>query len=197
MAGSGSLRLGAMLALGLILASLPAAEVGAAAGTKLPAPPPAQAAEPFGEEVTLAEQSFVYMQGSGHWESAYETLMEALKNVQILLQRRGLEAAGAPITVYTGSDDSTFQFRIGIPVAGPIDNPPRGDIAVGATPAGKALKFVHRGTYDTIDATYEAIANYLDERNLDAGDIFVEQYVNDPLTTPSGDLVINIFVPLQ
>jgi effector-binding domain-containing protein len=193
MAGLGRLRLGAILALALMLAFAPAAAV---AGTQ-PRTAAPQSSEPIGEEVTLAEQTFVYMQGSGHWETAYDTLMEALKNVQVLLERRGLEAAGAPIAVYTGSDDSTFQFKAGIPVAGPIDNPPRGDIAVGTTPAGKALKFVHRGTYDTIDVTYEAIANFLDERNLDAGEIFVEQYVNDPLTTPPGDLVINIFVPVR
>jgi effector-binding domain-containing protein len=65
------------------------------------------------------------------------------------------------------------------------------------SPAGKALKFVHRGSYDAMDSTYEAITNYLDEKQLEAKDLFIEQYMKDPLTTPEDDLVIEVYVPLK
>jgi len=75
--------------------------------------------------------------------------------------------------------------------------PPGSEVKVGRSPAGKALKFVHRGSYDAMDTTYDAITNHLDEKRLDAMDLFVEQYMKDPVTTPEDDLVIEVYVPLK
>ena len=41
-----------------------------------------------------------------------------------------------------------------------------------------------------MDTTYEAITNYLDEKQLEAKDLFIEEYVTDPLTTPEDKLVV-------
>jgi effector-binding domain-containing protein len=48
-----------------------------------------------------------------------------------------------------------------------------------------------------LDNTYEAITNYLDERKLEAKDMFIEQYVTDPLTTDADHLVVNVFVLIK
>jgi effector-binding domain-containing protein len=39
-------------------------------------------------------------------------------------------------------------------------------LKVGKSPAGKALRFVHRGSYDSLDTTFERTSNYLDEKHL-------------------------------
>ena len=49
-------------------------------------------------------------------------------------------------------------------------------MSMGKTPDGKALKFVHRGSYDNMDNTYEAITNHLDDKKLEAKDTFIEEY---------------------
>jgi effector-binding domain-containing protein len=56
---------------------------------------------------------------------------------------------------------------------------------------------VHRGSYDGLDNTYEAIANSLDDKRLEAKDMFIEQYVTDPLTTNEENLVVNVFVMIK
>ena len=61
----------------------------------------------------------------------------------------------------------------------------------------KALKFVHRGSYDNMDNTYEAITNHLDEKKLEAKDTFIEEYLTDPIKTAEDKLVINVYVPLK
>ena len=38
-----------------------------------------------------------------------------------------------------------------------------------------------------IDSTYELITNYIDEKQLEPKDVFVEQYMSDPVTTPEDD----------
>ena len=65
------------------------------------------------------------------------------------------------------------------------------------TPDGRALKFVHRGSYDAMDTTYDAITNHLDEKRLEARELFMEQYVTDPLSTPEDNLVIEVVVPIK
>ena len=71
------------------------------------------------------------------------------------------------------------------------------DMSMGKSPEGKALKFVHRGSYDNMDNTYEAITNHLDDKKLEAKDTFIEEYITDPLKTAEDKLVINVYVPLR
>jgi effector-binding domain-containing protein len=162
-------------------------------------PPPAvkPSNDPFGEEMTLTEKTVVYLKGGGNWDSAYETLLDAFKSVYAFLDKQGIKRAGPSMTIYTSADDTGFQFQAAVPIAGELKDPPRGDIEVGKSPAGRALKFVHRGSYDSMDSTYEAITNHLDEKRLEAQDTFVEEYETDPVTTPEDKLVVNVYVPIK
>jgi effector-binding domain-containing protein len=160
-------------------------------------PPAATSDNPFGEEVTLAEKTIVYIAGSGMWDSAFNTIIGGFKTVNSAMAKLGLKANGAPMTIYTATDDTGFQFQAAVPVAQASTVPANSGITVGKSPAGKALKFVHRGSYDAMDSTYELITNYLDEKQLEPKDVFVEQYMKDPVTTPEDDLVIEVYVPLK
>jgi len=164
---------------------------------ELPGPPAATApADKFGEEVMLTEKTIVYLAGSGLWDSAFETILEGFKSVNEALEKQGIKANGPLMAIYTATDDTGFQFLAAAPVAQAPELPP-GDIKVGKSPTGKALKFVHHGSYESMDTTYEAITNYLDDKRLDARDLFIEQFMKDPLTTPEDDLVIEVYVPLK
>ena len=163
-----------------------------------PAPtPPAPNADPFGEEVTMTAKPIVFMTGSANWDSAFDTLVDSFKSIYGVMEKQGITPAGPPLTIYTATDDTGFQYQAAVPIAAEPANPPKGDIAVGKSPAGRMLKFVHRGSYDSMDTTYEAITNYLDTKQLEAEDLFVEEYVTDPLKTPEDQLVINVFVPVK
>jgi effector-binding domain-containing protein len=48
-----------------------------------------------------------------------------------------------------------------------------------------------------MDTTYDAITNFLDEKQLDAKDLFIEQYVTDPVTTAPDKLVVEVYVPVK
>jgi effector-binding domain-containing protein len=104
---------------------------------------------------------------------------------------------GPALTIYTQTDDTGFSFKAALPVAQAPKDPPKGDIASGPAPSGKALKFVHRGSYDAMDSTYEAITNYLDDKQLEAKDLFIEEYATDPVTSDPSKLVVNVFVPVK
>jgi effector-binding domain-containing protein len=162
------------------------------------APPgPTQPGDAFGLEVVMPEKTIVFMSSIAQWDSAFETLVDAFKTVYALLEREGIKPAGEAMVIYNSADDVGFEFQAAVPITESFKNPPRGDIAVGKTPPGKAFKFVHRGPYSAMDDTYEAITNFLDEKGIDAKDLFIEEYVTDPRTTPEEKLVINVLVPVH
>lgn len=162
-------------------------------------PPPADQtqANTFGQDIVLTEKPIIYMKGSANWDTAFETLVDTFKSLATVLDKQGLKATGPAMTIYTSIEDTGFQFQAAIPIAEEPKNLPPGDVLVGKSPAGKALKFVHHGSYDSMDSTYEAITNYMDERRLESKDMFIEEYVTDLTTTPEDQLVINVLVPLN
>jgi effector-binding domain-containing protein len=175
--------------------------LGASAAETANAPPPpagtVAANDPFGEQVTMPELTIIYYAGSGQWDNAYETIVAAFKTVNGALAKLGVKPAGAPMTIYTATDDTGFKFQAAVPVKDVPNLPAESEIKVGKSPTGPALKFVHRGSYDAMDTTYEAITDHLEEKKLEAKELFVEQYMKDPVTTPDDELVIEIYVPLK
>lgn len=165
--------------------------------TQTPPPAAQTPGDPFGQEVDLTEKTIIYFSGSGMWDSAFDTIVDGFKTVYAYLDKQGIKPSGPPMTIYTSTDDSSFQFQAAVPIAEAPKDPPQGDIALGKSPTGKALKFVHHGTYDAMDTTYEAITNYLDEQQLDARDLFIEEYETDPVKTAEDKLVIDVLVPVK
>lgn len=169
----------------------PAAEAPAA-----PAVPNVKTADPFGEQQTLTAKKVMILRGSATWDNAFETLVGSLKTLSGFLDKQGIKPAGSSLIVYTSTDDAGFTYQAEIPVEQDPKNLAKG-MSIGTSPEGPTLKFVHRGSYDNMDNTYEAITNHLDEKKLEAKDTFIEEYVTDPLTTTEDNLVINVYVPLK
>jgi effector-binding domain-containing protein len=176
-------------------ASPSASPAPSAAGAPAPAPS-VQTADPFGEPITLSPKKVVIAKGTANWDSAFDTLVDSFKALHGLLDKQGIKPSGNVMIVYTSTDDTGFSFMAEIPV----DQEPKNlgkNMSVGQSPDGNALKFVHRGSYDNMDNTYEAITNHLDDKKLEAKDTFIEEYLTDPLKTAEDKLVINVYVPLK
>jgi effector-binding domain-containing protein len=155
-----------------------------------------QTADPFGESITLEAKKVIIAKGTANWDSAFDTLIDSFKSLNALLTKQNIKPTGNMMIVYTATDDTGFSFLAEIPVDQDVKNLAK-DMSMGKSPDGKALKFVHRGSYDNMDNTYEAITNHLDEKKLEAKDMFIEEYLTDPLKTAEDKLVIDVYVPLK
>ena len=171
-----------------------------------PAPPPTstQAAPQntpapgdFAEDAALSAKTIIYVKGSGTWDKTFDVISGAFKKIKTYLDKEGIKPDGLPMTIFTATDDTGFDYQAAVPIAEPPKNPPHGDIALGHSPEGKALKFVHRGSYEDLDNTYEAITNYLDDQRLEAKDMFIEEYETDPATTDARKLVVHVYVLIK
>lgn|SRR5271169_460445 len=156
-----------------------------------------QTGDVFGQNTALTAKTIIYVKGSGSWDKAFDTITTAFKKIDAYLDKEGIKASGLPMTIFTSTDDTGFEYEAAIPIAEAPKNPPHGDMFVGQSPEGTALKFVHRGSYDDLDNTYEAITNYLDDKKLEAKDMFIEEYVTDPVKSEAGKLVVNVYVMIK
>ena len=168
-----------------------------------PAAPPANAAAPAEEgaiqTTDIASRVVLETHGSASWEDGYGKIWEALTKLRASAEKAGLKVEGRPLAVFTETDDAGFKFDAALPVdAKPDAKPALGaDIALAQSPSGKALKFEHRGAYDDIDTTYDAITAYLDEKGLEARNLFVEEYLNDAKDSTDMALQVDIYVFLK
>lgn len=177
----------------------------AAAAPTAPAPtPPAAAVLPtdeaiaaagFADEVMLEGRPALVSKGKTTWDDLYGAFRRAITELKAIAAREGAEMTGPPMVRFLSSSDDAVDFEAILPVK-EAGKPAAAyaPAAPGTTPAGKALRFVHHGGYDTMEQTYDEIANHLDERNIVAEDAFVEEYVRDPDTTPETSMAIFIYV---
>jgi effector-binding domain-containing protein len=161
------------------------------------APAPAEEGAIKTEEI--AARVVIQTHGSAAWEDGYGKIGEALAKLRAGAAKAGLKVEGRPLAVFTETDDAGFKFDAMLPVDAKADAKLDlgADVSLAQSPSGKALKFQHRGAYDDIDTTYDAITAYLDEKGLEARNLFVEQYLNDAKDSSDIALEVDIYVFLK
>ncbi len=163
-------------------------------------PGPAQSGEgSTGETVDLPARPFAYIEGKADKDEIYSAILNSLSSVKREMDKANLAPAGRPIAVFLESDDTGFKYHAGYPLAAaPEGKSSLSDtVKIGQTPSGKAMRFEHQGAYGDIDATYDAITAYLDDKGIDAQDAFIEEYANDVKDPDDPTLQVNIYVLLK
>jgi effector-binding domain-containing protein len=151
------------------------------------------------ETVDLSPRPFAFIEGKANRDEIYNAILGSLGLVKRDMDKAGLKPAARPLAVFVDSDESGFKYRAGFPLeAAPEGKTGMSDaVKISQTPGGKAMRFQHLGSYADIDATYDAITAYLDEKGVDAQDSFVEEYVNDVKDAEDPTLQVNIYVLLK
>jgi effector-binding domain-containing protein len=146
--------------------------------------------------VDVEARPVLVAKGQAKWDDAAKDLSVAIAKVAAAASKAGLAVNGRPLTVFTETDDNGFHYEVMQPIAKAPDGKPKlpDGVEIGSSPAGKALKFQHRGTYDEIDSTYEAITAYLDEKGLDTKNVFIEEYLTDLKPDDDGSVEVDVYV---
>jgi effector-binding domain-containing protein len=145
--------------------------------------------------VELAARPALSYAGKSDWDDGYKAIMDAIAKLRAEATRAGLKPIGHPLAVFLSTDDAGFRFEAMLPLdAPPADAKVGSDFKLAQTPPGKAIKFEHRGSYEEIESTYEAITAWLDEKNLDSRDLFIEEYLNDAKGSDDTDLQVDVYV---
>jgi effector-binding domain-containing protein len=164
-----------------------------------PAGPPPSGEASTGETVDLPARPFAYVEGKADKDEIYSAILSSLSSVKRDMDKANLAPAGRPLAVFVESDDTGFKYHAGYPLAATSEGKSSlsDAVRIGQTPSGKAMRFEHQGAYGDIDATYDAITAYLDDKGIDAQDTFVEEYANDVKDPDDPTLQVNIYVLLK
>lgn len=181
-----------------IFALILLAQAPAALAQTLPAPPAPAAESSAANIVEIAPRPALAFEGQSAWDDGYTSILNAFQRLKQEGERASLKPAGRPVAVFLFTDDAGFRFRALLPLAEAPTNASVGaEFSLGKTPAGRAAKFEHRGPYDEIDATYEAITAWLDDRNLLAEDFFAEEWVAEGTGSGDVDIAVDVYVFLK
>ncbi len=153
-----------------------------------------------GETVELAPRPFAFIEGKADRDEVYAAIQGSLSLVRRDLDKAGVKPAGRPLAVFVESDETGFRYHAGYPIEAAAAAGKSGlsdAVKIGVTPSGKAMRFQHLGAYADIDATYDAITAYLDDKGIDAQDSFVEEYANDIKDADDPNLEVDIYVLLK
>jgi effector-binding domain-containing protein len=182
-----------------IPAPAPAADVGkpapAASGLTTLAPPPADPMIP--DQVEMTSRPALIAKGQSSWDDGYDKLKAAFRRLEAECAKDGIKVTGRPVTLFVETDDNGFRYEAVLPIdAVPAQRPSTlpNDMRFGATPEGKAVRFVYKGPYDDIDSTYEAITAYLDLKGIEAKDTLIEEYLNWGADSGDAELELQIYV---
>ena len=151
------------------------------------------------ETVDVPARPVALLTGDAQWADGFKSITGAIAKVQDAVKAAGLKSAGPPFAVFLSTDDSSFHFEAMVP----LSEKPEGKselsdtVKIGESPAGKAIKFLHRGAYDDIDSTYDLITAYLDEKGLEAKNLFIEEYLSDTKESDDATLQADIYVFLK
>ena len=140
----------------------------------------------------------MFMKGNGTWDKrAMKRCIDAFKSVYAFIDKQGLKR-GRPV-----DDDLHLgrRHRLQLPGRGAdrrgAEGSAAGDIAIGKSPGGRRSSSSIAAPTIRWTATYEAITNHLDEKRLEAQDLFIEEYETDPVTTPEDKFVVTVYVPVR
>ncbi len=106
---------------------------------------------------------------------------------------------GAPFVCYTNmsEDMATFDLEAGFPIAERFELPEGSDLYLTETYAGKAVEGTHHGPYETLEATYGAIMQFIKEHGLEMTGVYYDFYLNDPDVVPAEELVTKVVIAVK
>lgn len=102
----------------------------------------------------------------------------AFQAVAVVLGQQQITITGPPLAVYLGPPTDSVDVAAGYPSATPVSR--AGGVTALTLPGGRAARVVHRGSYDTLSDSYQALADWMDARGVTPADMMWEAYLTEP-----------------
>lgn len=148
-------------------------------------------------QITSQEiQPTIYIRERVSLESMTEAFDRNYGKLVAYLTENGSMLAGPPYAAYMNSDINDMDTEFGFPVATAIKG--EGEIKAGnILPFETALTATHKGSYETLNMTYEALYKHLADKNFTLIGPHYDFYINDPCDTPEEELLTKVVLPIS
>ncbi|HPE90534.1 MAG TPA: GyrI-like domain-containing protein [Spirochaetia bacterium] len=115
-----------------------------------------------------------------------ETMGPVYGEIAAFMGKNGVPFAGPPFAMYYNMDMDDLDVEVGFPVAAPVAG--GGRVRPGKLPGGRHATASHKGSYETIAKTYDALTAFCKERGLELEERMYEEYMNSPEEVPPEEL---------
>lgn len=142
------------------------------------------------DEVTLVAAPALSMRVRGGTRRIGMLITDSLRVMARKLEEARLTPAAPAMAIFDQLGDADFSAELMIPLAEKPAAAPSG-LRLVTTPKGGAVRIVHRGAYEDIDATYEELSTFVEDRDIPVEDVVIERYLGE-LVAGSGAPAIEI-----
>ncbi|OPZ65179.1 MAG: Bacterial transcription activator, effector binding domain [Firmicutes bacterium ADurb.Bin506] len=147
------------------------------------------------EIITTAEQPVLSMRTVTPVEKLPEAIGKTLAAIAPYMAQMGGQPADAPFVAYYNMDMQNLKVEIGFPVAAPL--PATAEIEAGSIPAGPKAVGWHKGSYQSIASTYDAMGAWMKEKGVEPAGVVYEYYYNSPMEVAESELLTKVVFLLK
>jgi effector-binding domain-containing protein len=123
-------------------------------------------------------------------------LAAAYQEITAFMAKHSIEMQSQPMAITRAWDAEDYQFDAAIPVS-TSEVELSGNVRLGKSPSGRAVRVVHRGRYDRMAPSYEKLSAYMAAHGLKEGRVSWEHYISDPGQTPAGEIITHIYFLIE
>lgn len=149
--------------------------------------------------IETTESPYLYVERSASMDPAEigPAMGSAFGEVWAFMQKHGVAPAGPALAVYTSYAPDKMDFRAGFFIAPEDMAAAESPVMADVTPAGRAVKGTHHGSYATIRDSYGEMHAFTTAEGLDFIAPTWEVYLNDPSTTPEDQLLTEMYQAIK
>ena len=152
-------------------------------------------------EMEVESKPILYINEKAKFDMAEisQKISGAYGEIGALMSVAKVEMTDAPMAITNefSMENMTWDFDCAIVAQLPEGTEVSGRIQSGMTYAGKVVKAVHIGPYQTSMNTYQAIEKYMKEKGLEQNGRSWEEYIDDPMKVKPEELRTNIYYPVK
>lgn len=117
-------------------------------------------------------------------------LSKAYGKIMNYLAEIGENPSDAPFVAYYNMDMRNLDIEIGFPVKQKL--PTKNYIESSELPEGRYVQCIHVGPYNTMESTYTALMEWMNDNEYKSNGVAYEFYLNDPESVPEHELMTRI-----
>lgn len=123
-------------------------------------------------------------------------LAAAYQEITALMEAQSIEMLEQPMAISRSWDAENYEIDAAIPIPD-VEVKLSGNVRVGKSPGGRAVKLIHQGPYSRMTASYAKLAAYMAVHDLKEGQVSWEQYISNPVETDPEDAITYIYFQVE
>lgn len=125
-----------------------------------------------------------------------DALGAAYGEIGRFMAANGIEFSGTPLSISRSQNPNSYEFDAAIPVDD-AEIVPRGNVRLGETPSGPAVRAIHKGPYSKMSETIQKVSAFIAVQRLVHSGVTWEHYISDPGATPENELITHVYFMLE